>query len=334
MPQQAEGVHRLKDILVEEVSLVDHAANKRRFLLVKRNGDMDELKPNGRGGFTRVKKADDDEEKKKAKEEEDEEKAKGKKPPPFPPPKPGAKAPEDEEKAAKADDDDEDEEKGAFGNDDEEKKKAEKADPAGEKLVEELRAYCEELSSLADALEEEEADEPSDVHQKKMMGMHKKFGGMVDKYCSAGGKEGAKKRALSKAMATLQALLGELMATSGKDNEHKPDPGDPQGTPKGWSPTNPSMVPTGAPGTAGGWTGGKAAKHIEALTKSVSHLTQIAKTQSAEIERLKSGGARSNALPVEKNRRRESQDCSWPMDMNRPIDRGSVAKSESFFDED
>ena len=28
------GVHRLRDIVVEEVSLVDRAANKRRFLVV------------------------------------------------------------------------------------------------------------------------------------------------------------------------------------------------------------------------------------------------------------------------------------------------------------
>src|SRR5689334_13952987 len=34
------GVHRLRDIVVEEVSLVDRAANKRRFLLVKRSSQM------------------------------------------------------------------------------------------------------------------------------------------------------------------------------------------------------------------------------------------------------------------------------------------------------
>ena len=33
-------VHRLRDILVEEVSLVDRAANKRRFLVVKRSNEM------------------------------------------------------------------------------------------------------------------------------------------------------------------------------------------------------------------------------------------------------------------------------------------------------
>ena len=36
------GVNRLLDIVVEEVSLVDRAANKHRFLIVKRSDDMDE----------------------------------------------------------------------------------------------------------------------------------------------------------------------------------------------------------------------------------------------------------------------------------------------------
>lgn len=38
----AEGVHRLIDMVVEEVSLVDRAANKHRFLIVKRDDAMDD----------------------------------------------------------------------------------------------------------------------------------------------------------------------------------------------------------------------------------------------------------------------------------------------------
>jgi hypothetical protein len=38
----ADGVHRLIDMVVEEVSLVDRAANKHRFLIVKRNDAMDD----------------------------------------------------------------------------------------------------------------------------------------------------------------------------------------------------------------------------------------------------------------------------------------------------
>src|SRR5687767_15952317 len=47
---EAAAVHRLRDIVVEEVSLVDRAANKRRFLLVKRSSQMaDDGKPKGGG---------------------------------------------------------------------------------------------------------------------------------------------------------------------------------------------------------------------------------------------------------------------------------------------
>jgi hypothetical protein len=44
------GVHHLRDIVVEEVSLVDRAANKRRFLVVKRSSEMaDDGKSKDRG---------------------------------------------------------------------------------------------------------------------------------------------------------------------------------------------------------------------------------------------------------------------------------------------
>jgi len=41
-PNADRGVNRLLDIVVEEVSLVDRAANKHRFLIVKRSNEMDE----------------------------------------------------------------------------------------------------------------------------------------------------------------------------------------------------------------------------------------------------------------------------------------------------
>lgn len=42
MSTTTEGVHRLVDMVVEEVSLVDRAANLRRFLIVKRDDSMDD----------------------------------------------------------------------------------------------------------------------------------------------------------------------------------------------------------------------------------------------------------------------------------------------------
>jgi hypothetical protein len=41
-PKTSGGVNRLLDMVVEEVSLVDRAANKHRFLIVKRSEEMDE----------------------------------------------------------------------------------------------------------------------------------------------------------------------------------------------------------------------------------------------------------------------------------------------------
>jgi uncharacterized coiled-coil protein SlyX len=41
-PKQDDSIHRLLDIVVEEVSLVDRAANKHRFLIVKRSDPMEE----------------------------------------------------------------------------------------------------------------------------------------------------------------------------------------------------------------------------------------------------------------------------------------------------
>jgi hypothetical protein len=56
---EAPGVHRLRDIQVEEVSLVDRAANKRRFLIIKRQTEMandaDEEDENGSGQGRRRK---------------------------------------------------------------------------------------------------------------------------------------------------------------------------------------------------------------------------------------------------------------------------------------
>ena len=68
--EEGEGVHRLRDIVVEEVSLVDRAANKRRFLVVKRAEDMAGIRNKGK----RKPAAEDD---------EDTEKARGSKKPPF-----------------------------------------------------------------------------------------------------------------------------------------------------------------------------------------------------------------------------------------------------------
>jgi hypothetical protein len=324
MPQQPSGsVHRLKDIVVEEVSLVDHPANKRRFIIVKRDEMTKPLESDGRGGFRVTKaKADDEERKDDEGEENDEEekakKAKGKgKPPPF---------------AEKADTDGEGDEDA-----DENEEKAKKVDASGMALAKELRSHVAALSKLADSLEKEEEDEPSDVHMRKLSAMHKKIGGMCEKYMTKTQKREVEKigrkmaasrlELFQKALGTMQQLLTELLDSPAKMKEHDADPGDPQGKPKGWSPGNPSDAPTGKDGTAGGVTKGDE-ERATALQKRIDEL-------STEVAKLRRGGARSNSLPVERSTtRKNTEEVSWPLDMNKPIDRESVDKRTSFFDDD
>lgn len=354
MPQ---GVHRLQNILVEEVSLVDRAANKRRFLLVKRDGQMSELQSNGRGGFTRVSKADDEDEEKRAaaakaaKDQEDAEKAKK---PAFP----GAAKPfggDDKEKRDKAMKQIEALEaqgldvtalKAAFNGppeEDDEKKKAKqaKADASGKALASELSSHVDAIEELIEQLGEHEADEPSDVHMKKLDGMHKKLGSMCMKYgadkrasTSKAGRKMASRRLemFQKALDTLQSLLSELMETPASANEHKPDPGDPQSPPKGWSPANPSGVPTGTAGTAGGVT--KA--DLETLQKNLEEKFSAERTKlRSEITRLEKMAPAGNARTQEQiTKSTPTEEKSWPMDMNDDrFDRAKVDKSVSFFDE-
>ena len=159
---EADGVHRLRDIVVEEVSLVDRAANKRRFLVVKRSGDMAD-----------ESNADSDVEKAKKKpaaasEVEDEEKRK----------KPGAEEEDDDaEKAARPSDDEEDDdektEKARTPSADEETEDGEKtpkrkqalAMPAAVKdaLLRSLTEALERLMAIANRVKEATAPEDAEA---------------------------------------------------------------------------------------------------------------------------------------------------------------------------
>lgn len=57
--KSSDGVHRLIDMVVEEVSLVDRAANKQRFLIVKRDDAMDEHTQNQDGPKTAASNGQD-----------------------------------------------------------------------------------------------------------------------------------------------------------------------------------------------------------------------------------------------------------------------------------
>lgn len=326
MAEQDDGVHRLSDFLVEEVSLVDRAANKRRFLLVKREGDMSELRSNGRGGFERVSKAEG------ADEEDATEKAKKK--PAFPGAKPAFGKPaaggeDDEEKRKKADgEDDEDEtskadeaetadgegddeekrKKGAFSNGDEKKRRA-------KAILGDLTGAIELCMKAAEDMKDEEG-EPSDKAVKSLKSAHAALSATLEKV-----EKGAstKRAEFMKGADGVQSLLRDLMNSKG----HDPAAGDPQKAAAGFSAKNPSAAETATPGT------------MKAIAKMVDELVGMVKDATSQTKKLRKGVPGSNSIPVEKSASKGggSDKTSWPLDMNRPIDRSKVDKSVSFIDD-
>jgi hypothetical protein len=374
-----DGVHRLRDIVVEEVSLVDRAANKRRFLVVKRSGDMPddgqhgtEVKPEDKGAATetRVEKA-----KKKPKVPPDAETEKARR---RAAPTDGdddetekARAKDDEEDAEKArsrsraaDDEEEDAEK-ARGDDEEDDDEVEKAGSKKKPTVggrpeanEEFQEGATEkadddeedddddfvlpsavknavLGVLAQSLERlmavanrvKEADEPDDETEpsvpddvgEELEAIGELLEDVGERFDGATEKRGVKKAGarmakdrldrFQKALALLSEVLKEL--TDAK----KP------------------MEPTA--GAAEDKVEKRdAAPGMRDLVASIGELTRVVKRQEDELARIRQTRGVSNAIPVDGGgRRAEAQEVSWPLDMNRPISRDSVAKAVSFYEE-
>jgi hypothetical protein len=69
------------------------------------------------------------------------------------------------------------------------------------------------------------------------------------------------------------------------------------------------------------------------LVTGISELTLVVKRQEDALTRIRQTRGVSNAIQVDGGRRSEPADVSWPLDMNRPINREQVKKEVSFFDE-
>jgi hypothetical protein len=99
--------------------------------------------------------------------------------------------------------------------------------------------------------------------------------------------------------------------------------------------TNEKPAPTPSAGAAEKPLGKRASPEVGDLVTSVQELTRVVKQQGEQLGRLQKTRATSNAIPIEGGgRRREVQDVSWPLDMNRPITRDRVDKAISFYDEE
>jgi hypothetical protein len=317
----AEGVHRLRDIVVDEVSLVDRAANQRRFLVVKRSPDMaDESTASADGsGVEKAKK------KPAGAEAVDEEKARKK------PADDEEKDASDTEKARGAAKDDDEEEEDAEG---EPTKKARKqelvlAAPVKEALLRVLTDALERLMALANAIKE--AAEPEDGDSGEMpKDVTSELEAIADLLYEADkrkrtkadvaktGARMAKDRLdrFQKALSLLADILKELTETK------EPAPGPTAGA-----------AETGVKKRDAEASLAAAVPGLAELVSGIGELTRVVKRQEEELARIRQARGVSNAIPVESARRAEPQEVSWPLDMNRPISRDKVKKEVSFFDE-
>lgn len=410
---EGSGVHRLRDIVVEEVSLVDRAANKRRFLLVKRSSQMaDNGKPKGAGtsqeGQTGATRGTDGK-KPRTKPDPDVDKAR-------PRVMPAADDDEeDEEEAEKArrseESDDED--------DDEETDKARRSESEDE---EDDDVNADKAAGEEDNDDEDEKDKPkrgrpassgkrsaraskgaSDPKQRDRAGKRSRKAEDDDLVLPAAAKNTVL-RALAQALERLMAVanqikeadepddetevnvpddlteeledIGELLEDVGeqleepaeKSRDKKPDAAKGLDAVKGRSAkadvnkagrrmakdrlerfqkalellaavlkelTDEKPAPTPSAGAAEKALGKREPADVGGLVASVQELTRVVKQQGAELGRLQKTRTTSNAIPIEGGgRRRDVQDVSWPLDMNRPITRDRVDKAISFYDEE
>jgi hypothetical protein len=328
---EADGVHRLRDIVVEEVSLVDRAANQRRFLVVKRSAEMaDEstanadTKPDTPNAIQKAKKkpaaaaraeeAVDEEKAKKPADDQDDEATDAEK-----------------ARAASKDDDEDDTDDDAAG----EKKQRKKGEglviaaPVKEALLRILTSALERLMALANSIKDatepdegEGATMPEDVGTELAAIAEMLSGVDKRKTTKAGvakaGARMAKDRLdrFQKAIALLADILKEL--TDAKEAPAEPSAGAAEsGVSK--RDVTPSQAAT-VPGLAD-------------LVSGIGELTRVVKRQEEELTRMRQARGVSNAIPVEGGRRAEPPDVSWPLDMNRPISRDKVRKEVSFFEE-
>jgi hypothetical protein len=364
-----DGVHRLRDIVVEEVSLVDRAANERRFLVVKRSSDMAddgqleaEMNDQGDAEVTRVEKA---KKRPKAKPEDGEmEKARRRAAPTEEEETEKARRKDDEEDTEKArrrtPTDGEEEESAEKVRGDEDDEEVEKAKPRKKPTVDERSEANEEfqegvtekadddlvipkpvkdavLGVLARALERlmavatrvKEAPEPDEETEaaipddlaseleeigELLEDVGERFEGATEKRAvKKAGARMAKDRLdrFQKALALLSEVLKEL--TNAK---------------------KPSEPTAGAAEDKVEKRAAEAVPGLKDLVSGIGELTRVVKRQEEELTRIRKTRGISNAISVDGGgRRAEPQEVSWPLDMNRPISRDSVAKAVSFYEE-
>jgi len=322
---QPGQIYELTDMDVEEVSLVDRAANKRQFLVIKRSDQMaTEVQPDGKGGFTSRAGAG----KKTATQTQ---KAAMEVPPGFK----EMVSPlltKAVEMLTQLSDDLAGAKPAEVGEDG--SVPGVPADFASglQSIMGMLDKACNMYPAApAEAPEGEEppaeggeATEPDEMQMRLALdNVGKVFGGKVAK--AAVLKIGAKMSKdrftrLQQAAQVLSNLIAELgPATTAPAAT----------TPAGKTAKNDGAQPASDP----------ALKALEGqltqLVEQVGKLAGVVKSTATDLAAIKKSRGAPSAAPVETGgeQRSHDQDFSWPMDMNNPVTRDTVGKSESFFDE-
>jgi len=253
------GTHRLIDMVVEEVSLVDRAANKHRFLLVKRDKPM---------------------------------------------------ADKNKKKNPKTDELEQEPETGGQGT----KKSIGDALGIATSALEALTNAIEQLGQAGDAdstpIISELAEELAEV---------------AGQLASSAGVESPEVSGELTAVAdNVRSMLSEVSQLLASSSEKKVDAGQSVVVASATDPSE--LAEEGSSSELG--------KQLASVASSLRSLTDVVKEQSQRLTKLeKSVGLPNSRQASEAPAARPAkEDVSWPLDMNRPMDRESVDKTVSFHD--
>jgi hypothetical protein len=333
------------DIIAEEVSDVDRAANRRRYLAIKRQSDGDE---DGLG-----LEIFDDElgEEDMDSEPDDASAAKARR----------SRAAADDDESEDDDDSEDTEDEGLFEEDEsedaEDEKESDEADeddrrrPRRRKARKEtgvlsakakaallrrtapvLERLTKLVASIKDAAETQEGGAqgmPDWIARElqwicdalaQLLGQSSKSA--TKPVSKLGAKMASQRREqLHGAIELLQRLLQEVMPEITAARTPALNPPQPAPTTK---------AATREPGTHG-----ELGALLASMTEGISALTTQVKTQASELARLKKSTGLPASRPVESARRPRppAPEEDWPFDMNSPLSRDRVAKEISFFEE-
>ena len=333
-----DRVHELVDIIAEEVSDVDRAANRRRYLAIKRenDGDEDGLGPeifddeemdsdpeDASLAKARRSRADEDDEESEDEESEDDQLADV-----FE----GDEESDEEESDEEEAEDDEDRRKPRRGK----ARKEAQALSANAKaallrrtapVLERMTKLVASIQRAAETQERGSQVTPDWVTRElqwicnaleQLLGQSSKAG--TKPVNKLGAKMASQRREqLKGAVELLQRLLQEVMPELAASRA--PGPNQPQPTAKA------ARREPDAHGEFGAL--------LASMTEGISALTTQVKTQAAELARLKKSTGLPASRSVETVRRPAppAPEEDWPFDMNAPLSRDRVAKEISFFDE-